>query len=104
MRRLLDRDTVFRLLVLGERLDANAALRTGIVSCVVEGDSYEAARVLAQACSGNIRSAVTASKQLLKAIDGSNYEPAEWEKIRRELLSSPERQAAVSKEKKRRGY
>jgi enoyl-CoA hydratase/carnithine racemase len=104
MRQLLGRDAVFRLLVLGERLDANAALRAGIVSHVVEGASYEAALKIAQAATGNFASAVAATKQLLNAIDGIDYDPGEWDKQRRELLSSPERRAAVASEKKRRGY
>jgi len=104
MRQLLGRDVVFRLLVLGERLDASAAQRAGIVSRVVEGASYDAALVVAQSALGNIRSAVAASKRLLNAIDGIDYHPGEWEQQRRALLSSPERLAAVASEKKRRGY
>jgi len=104
MRQLLGRDVVFRLLVLGERLDAIAARRAGIISRVVEGASYDAAMVVAQSALGNIRSAVAATKQLLNAIDGSDYDPGEWEQQRRALLSSPERRAAVVSEKKRRGY
>lgn len=104
MRQLLGRDAVFRLLVLGERFDANAAQQAGIVSHVVEGAAYEAALVVAQAALGNISSAVAASKRLLNAIDGIDYDPGEWEQQRRELLSSPERRAAVASEKKRRGY
>ncbi len=104
MRQLLGRDVVFRLLVLGERLDAIAARRAGIISRVVEGASYDAAMVVAQSALGNIRSAVAATKQLLNAIDGSDYDPGEWEQQRRALLSSPERRSAVVSEKKRRGY
>jgi len=103
-RQLLGRDAVFRLLVLGERFDANAALQTGIVSHVVEGASYPAALVVAQAGLENIRLAVAASKRLLNAIDGIDFDPGEWEKQRRALLSSPERKTAVINEKKRRGY
>jgi enoyl-CoA hydratase/carnithine racemase len=103
MRHRIGRDGVFRLLVLGERLDAIAARRAGIVSHVVEGTSYDAAVRIAQACSGNIRAAVAATKQLLNAIEGTEYDPEEWEERRRHLLSSAERRMAVSKEKKRRG-
>jgi enoyl-CoA hydratase len=104
MRQLIGRDAVFRLLVLGERLDAIAARRAGIVSAVVEGASYKAALKIAQAATGNFASAVAATKRLLNAIDGIDYDPGEWEKQRRALLSSPERRAAVASEKKRRGY
>jgi len=103
-RQLLGRDAVFRLLVLGERFNANAALQTGIVSHVVEGASYPAALVVAQAGLENIGLAVAASKRLLNAIDGIDFDPGEWEKQRRVLLSSPERKTAVAKEKKRRGF
>ncbi len=104
MRQLLGRDVIFRLLVLGERFDANAACRVGIVSRVVESASYDVALVVAQSTLGNIRSAVAATKQLLNAIDGIEYDPGEWDQRRRALLSSPERRAAVASEKKRRGY
>ncbi len=104
MRQLLGRDVIFRLLVLGERFDANAACRAGIVSRVVESASYDVALVVAQSTLGNIRSAVAATKQLLNAIDGIEYDPGEWDQRRRALLSSPERRAAVASEKKRRGY
>ena len=104
MRQLLGRDVVFRVMVLGERLDANAACRAGIVFRVVEGASYNAAIEIAQASLGNIRSAVVATKQLLNAIDGIDYDPVAWEQQRLALLSSPERQAAVAREKKRRGH
>jgi len=104
MRQLLGRDAVFSLLVLGERLDAHAAQRAGIVSRIVEGASYEAALELAQASLENIRSAVDASKRLLNAADGIDIDYGEWEELRRELLSSPERKAAIDGAKKRRGY
>ena len=103
MRQLLGRDVVFRVMVLGERLDANAACRAGIVFRVVEGASYNAAMEIAQASLGNIRSTVAATKRLLNAIDGIDYDPMEWEQQRLALLSSPERRAAVAREKKRRG-
>ncbi len=104
MRQLLGRDAVFRMLVLGERLDVDAACRAGIVSRVTEGASYNAAMEIAQATLGNIRSAVATTKKLLNAMDEIDYDPGEWEQQRRALLSSPERLAAVTSEKKRRGY
>lgn len=103
MRQRLGRDTVFRLLALGERLDATAALRAGVVSRVVDGASCDAAQALAETANGNIRSAVQATKRLLDALDGADYDAVAWETLRREMLSSPERRAAVASEKKRRG-
>jgi len=103
MRQRLSRETVFRLLALGEQLDAEAALRAGIVARVVGGSSYQAAEAMAREASGSKGPAAIATKQLLNAIDASDYDPAEWEALRRKILSSPERQAAVASEKKRRG-
>ena len=108
MRQRLSRDTMFRLLVLGERFDAGEALRLGIVASVVASASYSAAVELAMGISGNVRAAMTATKRLLNAIGTDatgtdNYAPSEWETLRLELRSSPERQAAVAAEKKRRG-
>jgi enoyl-CoA hydratase/carnithine racemase len=104
MRQRIGRDAVIRLLVLGERLDAEAAMHAGVVSRVVEGESYLAAVELARLAKGNTRSAAAAAKHLLNAIDSVDYDPAEWEARRRELLSTPERRKLVESEKKRHGY
>ena len=103
MRERIGRDGVFRLLVLGERLDATAALQAGIVSRVVQGASYETAKKTAEACADNFKSAMASTKHLLNAFELSKYDYEEWQEQRRALLSSPERQKAVSEEKKRRG-
>jgi enoyl-CoA hydratase/carnithine racemase len=104
MRQRLGRDGVFRVLVLGEHLNADEAFQAGIVSHVVEGPSHDAALKTAHSAGGNIRSAVGATKHLLNAIDSMDYDPAEWEERRREMMSSPEREKAVLSERKRRGY
>jgi enoyl-CoA hydratase len=104
MRQRIGRDAVFRLLVLGERLDAAEALQTGIVSRVFEGESYPAALELSALTTANDRSSSAATKQLLNAFDSGDYDPAYWEARRRGFLSSPERRERVEKEKKRRGY
>jgi len=103
MQQRLGRDTVFRLLALGERFDATAALRAGMVSRVVEGPSYGAAETIARAAGEKVGSAVAATKGLLDAIERGDYDAAAWEALRRQMLSSPERHAAVESEKKRRG-
>jgi len=102
MQRRIGRDTVFRLLVLGERFDALMALHTGVVSQVVDGPSYDAAEAVARATHGNAGGAVAATKGLLDAIEGGDFDAAAWEIRRRELLASPERRAAIENEKKRR--
>ena len=104
MRQRIGRDAVIRLMVLGERLNAVEAMQAGIVSRVVEGESYAAAVELARLATGNIQSSVAATKHLLNAIDSVDYDPAEWEERRRELLSSTERRLRVESEKKRHGY
>ncbi len=104
MRQLLGRDVVFRLLVLGERFDAETALAAGAVSSIVtEGRSLEAAVTIAARATGNERNAVAASKGLLNALDGDDDDPRHWEEVRSKLLSSPERRTAVAREKTRRG-
>jgi enoyl-CoA hydratase/carnithine racemase len=103
MHQRIGHDGVFRMLVLGERLDATAALHAGIVSRIVDGASYEAAIKIAEACKVNFRSAMESTKQFLNAIEVGNYDPEEWQERRRVLLSSEERKLAVRKEKKRRG-
>lgn len=103
MRERLGRDVVFRLLVLGECFEADSALRAGIVSRVVAGPSYESARAIAKDLTGNSRTAMQTTKRLLHAMDGASYDAGQWEQVRRGLLSSPERRAAVASHKKRRG-
>jgi enoyl-CoA hydratase/carnithine racemase len=108
MHHRVGRDTLFRMLVLGERLDANQALAAGVVSRVVEGPSFDAAFELAQGTGDHQMPAVAATKQLLNDIDSAGfdgaYDPEKWQERRRRLLSLPGRLAAVSAEKKRRGY
>ncbi len=102
MRKLLGRDAVTNLLVLGERLDARAALECGVVARVVEGDScFDAAFEVAIRAHGNVRGSVAATKQLLNAMDSADYDPDHWEEVRRELMSSPDRLDAIAKAKAR---
>ncbi len=104
MRKVLGRDAAVRLLVFGERFDAEAALRAGLVSCVTpEAESHGAALTMARGAAENVRPAVTASKGLLNAIDSGEYEARHWDEVRKKLLSSPERQAAIAKAKSRHG-
>jgi len=102
MQHLLGRDTIFRLLVIGERFEAEAALRLGIVSCVVEDpETHAAALAYSQQATANSRAAVDSTKNLLNAIDSGTYDTAFWEQQRRHHLSSSERLAAVTKAKTR---
>lgn len=102
MRRLLGRDALINMLVLGERIDARAALGCGIVAQVVEGDScLDAALDIARRARDNVRGSVAATKQLLNAMDGDDYDPEFWETVRRDLMSSPERREAVARARAR---
>ncbi len=99
---LLGRDAVFRIMIMGEYLDANAALKGGVVSKVVPGDGcFEAAMTMAESTATNVPAAVAATKGFLNALDGNDLDPTHWQKIREELLASPERLAAVMKAKNR---
>ncbi len=103
MQRLLGRDTVFRLLVLGERFDAEAALQAGIVSRLVEASaSYPTALACGRQATTNLRSAVTSSKGLLNAIDSDHYDAHFWQQQRQRHLSSTERHAAITRAKRGR--
>lgn len=102
MFKLLGRDGMMQMLVLGERFDAQAALKGGIVSQVIDGDScLDAAKELANRSRDNVRSAVEASKWLLNALDSQDYDPEFWESVRMKMLSSPEREEAVNRARKR---
>lgn len=106
MRKRLGRDVVFRLLVLGQRFDAEAALRVGIVSQLVGlAESLETAMAIGRDAAGNDPAAVTATKGLLEALDGKDGdgEPGRWEKARRDLLSSPQRRKVIAEAKARHG-
>jgi enoyl-CoA hydratase/carnithine racemase len=104
LRLLLGRDAVFRIMIMGERLDAIAALKNGVVSKVVPGDKcFEAAMTMAESTAANVPAAVAATKGFLNAFDGDDFDPAHWQKVYEELLSSPEREAAVAESKDKHG-
>jgi len=102
MHRLLGRDTVFRLLVTGERFDAETALRIGIVSSIVEAsETHATALAYGRQAASNSRSTVTDTKKLLNALDTGTYDRDFWEQRRRLHLSSAERRTAVTEAKAR---
>lgn len=102
MQKRLGRDAVFNLLVLGQRLDAGAALTAGVVSSVVgAGESRAAALTTACLAAENLPGAVAASKALLNAIEDGSFDAGHWEMVRDQHLSSPERRRAVAKAKAR---
>lgn len=104
MRRALMPHTLARLLVLGERLCAEDALRAGIVCRVVgEGEAAAHAMTLARDSATNVPRAVKETKALLAALDDDDFDIAHWNDIRADILNSPERRKAVAKAKTRLG-
>ncbi|CAH1691289.1 Enoyl-CoA hydratase [Hyphomicrobiales bacterium] len=92
-----------RLLLLGERLDRNAAVAAGIVTHAHPGTKADAAvrgaLELAKAAADLPPRAQIASKAFLKAMGREDYAPDVWQQRRMELLSSDERRAALRRAK-----
>jgi enoyl-CoA hydratase/carnithine racemase len=102
LRRSYPRDAVRRLLLLGERLDAEAALEAGLVSYVVpRGESVKRANDLLSGTAPEHLQAVAATKALLAAQESGNADPVHWAERRRRLLDSPTRKAAVDRAHRR---
>jgi enoyl-CoA hydratase/carnithine racemase len=101
LRRAFPRDSVRRLLILGERFDAATAREAGFVSTVVPaGEAVRHATELLSLTTPDQLAAVAATKGLLDAQEGEDYDPAVWEQRRRALLDSPDRQAAIDQAKR----
>ncbi len=91
-----------RLLLLGERLDAAASQAAGLSSAMVaSGDAAAAAHRLVRRAAGGRSPAVAATKGVLAAIEDGSYHANHWQAVRREILASPERRAAVAAAKAR---
>ena len=102
MRRALPRDTVRRLLLLGERFDDHTALQARLVSVVVpRGDALKRAVELLETTSPADVPAVAATKALLHAQETGDYDVAAWQERRLALLGSPARRAAVERAQRR---
>ena len=97
MHALLPRHALTRLLVLGERFDAQQALAIGLVTHAPQTIDCEAVIVeITRTAVQNVAAAVTATKQLLNALDKGGYDLGHWEMQRRRLLDSPDRAAAIT--------
>lgn len=97
----LDGLTLRSLLLTGERLTANAAFQAGIVSHVVASDTAQAkSRELASRVLQGTREAIAATKGLLVALESGDTRLEDWDKIRRDILASPERKEAVARARK----
>lgn len=96
MRDALPNDTLARLLLLGERFDADSAHQAGLVSRVVpEGTAVEHARAMLSDVTPEGSEARAATKALL-ADPQAATRAEHWESVRRDLLDSPARQRAVA--------
>jgi enoyl-CoA hydratase/carnithine racemase len=101
LHRRLPATTVRRLLLLGDRIHASEALAAGIASrlCAAGGAIALANELAGRADCGS--RALAESKRLLNALEQGDADPAAWEQIRSELMSSPERRAALAAAKAR---
>jgi len=89
--------TLRRLLLLGERFTAAEAAQAGVVShLVAQGAALNESRKLAKCAIDGSRDAVAATKSLLAALEDGATDLARWEKVRREILDSPERRESVA--------
>ena len=90
-----------RLLLLGERWNAETALQVGLVDWVVpEGCAHEKALGIVRKIL-NAPRAFSATKSLLLAIENGEKNHSKWKEIRKEILCSQERKDAVLEVKKR---
>jgi enoyl-CoA hydratase/carnithine racemase len=90
--------TLRRMLILGERFTAAEAVQAGIVShLAAEGSALEKSRELAGRAAKCSHDAVAATKGLLVALESGETDLARWEKIREQILDSPERRESVAR-------
>ena len=95
--------TLTRLLLFGERLNAQTALQSGMVNWIVpDGSAYEKALEIISKVA-NTTKAVAATKSLIIALEHCQQNLSDWNEIRNEILGSAERKGAVEKAKKRLG-
>jgi enoyl-CoA hydratase/carnithine racemase len=93
--------TLRSLLLVGERFTADAALQAGVASHMAATRKAQAmARELAGQILQGSATAVAATKGLLQSLEFGESNLEQWEAKRREILSSPERAAAVARAKK----
>ena len=93
--------TLTRLLLFGERLNAQTALQSGMVNWIVpDGSAYEKALEIISKVANSTK-AVAATKSLIIALEHGQQNLSDWNEIRNEILGSAERKGAVEKAKKR---
>ena len=93
--------TLRRILLLGERFTAAEAVDAGVVSHLVgKGTALDESRKLANRAIDGSRDSVASTKGLLVALENGERDLARWEKTRKEILESTERQESVARAKK----
>jgi len=91
------KELVSRLLVVGERFDAPAALAAGLVSSVTGGAGARTTRGRqVNDPEVSLNPVAKATAKMIEAIDEGDFNLKYWEQIRREFLSSKERFEAVA--------
>jgi len=91
------KELVSRLLVVGERFDAPAALSAGLVSSVTGGAGARTTRGRqVNDPEVSLNPVAKATAKMIEAIDEGDFNLKYWEQIRREFLSSKERFEAVA--------
>lgn len=101
LQRRLPAATMRRLLLLGDRINGSETLAAGIGSHACgAGSALALGSELAQRTIAGSR-ALVESKRLLNALEQGEADLTMWNEIRKELLSSPERRAALATAKAR---
>jgi enoyl-CoA hydratase/carnithine racemase len=92
--------TLRRMLLLGERFSAADAVQAGVVSHLASaGSALNKSRQLADRVAQGNRDVVAATKGLLVALESGDIDLLLWEKVREEILDSPERHDLVARAK-----
>jgi len=96
------KEIVTRLLVMGERFEAPAALAAGLISSLTgSGSTIETTQVRPDNPQKALNPVAIATKKMIDAIDLDDFDPEYWEQVRREILSSKQRFEAVAAFKSR---
>ncbi len=92
--------TLRRILLLGERFTSAEAQQAGVVSHLVDtGSALKKSHELAARITQSSPKVVAATKVMLVALETGETDLARWEKVRKEILASPERRDLVSRAK-----
>jgi len=103
MSRRAPRETLARLLLLGERIGGDEAVRAGMAARVVpNGTALEESLALARGAGEGAPEAGAATKAVLTALAADRFDAADWEDVRLALLGSDARAERVRAAQRRR--